>query len=70
MQFQIQKGKKELYILREYYGHFSLLLTLVLLDCLCLFFSHAKLELPTQSPTSNDKKCLWKIDISNVELLD
>ena len=24
----------------------------------------------TQSPKSNDKKCLWEIDISNVELLD
>ena len=35
-------------------------------------FRHLKLELLTQFPASNDIKylCLWKIDLSNIVLLD
>ena len=46
------------------------ILTLVLLNCLKLFFIHFKLELLTQFPASNDEKYfyLWKIDISQIKI--
>ena len=40
--------------------------------CFYCIFRHLKLELLTQFSASNDEKYvfLWKIDISNIELLD
>ena len=47
-------------------------LTLVLLNCLFLFFIHLKLELLTQFPASNDEKenIFMKMVISQAELFD
>ena len=38
----------------------------------CRIFRHLKLELLSQFPASNDEKYyyLWKIDMSNIKLLD
>ena len=46
--------------------------TLLLLNCLFLFFIHSKLELLKQFPASNDGKnyIYEKIGISEIELLD
>ena len=47
-------------------------LTLVLLNCLFLLVINSNLGLLTQFLNSSDEKYLylWKIDISNIELLD
>ena len=50
----------------------SIVLTLVLLNCLFLFFIHLKLKLLKRFPASNDEKYfrLWKLDISWIVLFD